>query len=319
VTAGFRHRRLCAALAAALAAAVVPGAAGASAIFGDVDVSAVSLKVDRDGTALVEYRTAGGRQRHVLVRGAVDAVANPTLAPEQRRFRMDYTGGWKSRGDGRFWRRLANACRRYDGPPLPFLVAACKAPDGSYWALQSWQRNLPMRGFDPWTPAQRAFELHVSHWTGDLPQPDVVRRWTYGGAQQGFFGRLLYRGQPVFGTRTASAQVSDPFARNVSIDVLDSGYGPGWRHETAIAAHRGDGGFCFTFVAQPPPAGYPAAAPRGSVLGERFRVSAMGPGVTPIVQWEGARLTGRDPAAQAEATRLLDAWLGGDAHCAAER
>ena len=32
---------------------------------------------------------------------------------------------------------------------LVWLVAACRAPDGSYWALQRWQRLLPMRGIAP--------------------------------------------------------------------------------------------------------------------------------------------------------------------------
>src|SRR5947199_15102 len=111
------------------------------------------------------------------------------------------------------------------GPPLPFFVAACKAPDGSYWALQSWQRNLPMRGFDPWTDEQKGFELHVSHWSGPLPELEIHQHWTYGGSHQGFFGRLLYQGQPVYGTRSPSARVSDPWARNVYIDTFNSDYG----------------------------------------------------------------------------------------------
>ena len=30
-------------------------------------------------------------------------------------------------------KRFKNRCRPYDGPSLPMLVAACKAPNGSYW------------------------------------------------------------------------------------------------------------------------------------------------------------------------------------------
>jgi len=49
---------------------------------------------------------------------------------------------------------FTNKCRPYSGPALNWLVAACTAPDGSFWALQSWQRMLPNLGETPWLPAQ---------------------------------------------------------------------------------------------------------------------------------------------------------------------
>ena len=48
-------------------------------------------------------------------------------------------------------------------------------------------------------------------------------------------------------------------------------------------------------------------------------MSVMGPGVMPIVQWVGKRLTRVDPGAQAAARQRFDEILGGDAHCAPER
>jgi len=233
-------------------ALVIPAGAGA-AIFGDANVKNPTLKVNRQGIALVEYSTVAGVRRHVLVSGAIDGVPHRIEPPvAQSRFRMDYSGGWKSRGKPRYWRSFANGCGRYDGPALPFLVVACKAPDGTYWALQAWQRNLPMRGFAPWTERQKAIELHISHWRGELPELHVYRRWTYGGTQQGIFGRLRYRGEPVYGARTASANIWDEWARNVSIDTFDSDYGPGWKHDTAIATHVRNGGFCYSFVPRCP-------------------------------------------------------------------
>ena len=217
-----------------------------------------TLKVNARGIALVEYTTAAGLRRHVLVWGAIDGIPHQTNPPAvQPRFQMDYSGGWKSRKNPSYWRSLRDGCARYDGPALPFFVVGCKAPDGTYWALQAWQRNLPMRGFAPWTAKQRGVELHVSHWSGELPRLEVYRHWTYGRSTQGLFGRLLYRGQPVFGTRTPSATVRDEWARNVSIDTFDSDFGPGWKHDTAIATHPGNGGFCYSFVPQAPPSGYP--------------------------------------------------------------
>jgi hypothetical protein len=298
----------------------LPVPAMASTMFGDADVRDVSLKVNAAGVALVEYRTQSGRERHVLVWGAINALAHPTDQPSaQQKFRIDYSGGWKSRQDSSYWRKFENVCRSYDGPALPLLVAACRAPDGSYWALQSWQRNLPMRGFEPWTEAQRAHELHVSHWSGPLPVLEVYGHWTYGRTKQGFFGRLTYRDEPVYGTRSPSARVADPWARNVYIDTYNSDFGPGWRHDTAITTHSGSGGFCYTFVAQAPPSGYPSEEPKGNGLGEKYRVTVMGPGVTPVVQWEGTTLARSDPDGQSEAAQRFEQILGNDEHCAPER
>lgn len=303
-----------------LAFALCAAGTAAGASFGDTSVRNPTLKVNARGVALVEYRTRAGLRRHVLVWGALDALAHKTGAGAmQQRFRMDYSGGWKSRGNPRFWRTVRNACRRYDGPKLPFFVTGCTAPDGTYWALQAWRRNVPMRGFAPWTAKHRAVELHISHWSGELPELQVYRHWTYGRRHQGFFGRLLYRGQPVYGTRTPSATVRDEWARNVYIDTFDSDYGRGWKRDTAIATHTGNGGFCYTFVRQAPPSGYPSDRPNGNGLGKRHRISVIGPGVTPIVQVVLPRLTRFDAAAQRAATRRFDEILGGDRHCAPER
>ena len=296
------------------------GSARASQLLGDRNVVNPSIAVDAHGTAVVAYTTADGATRHVLAWGAVNGLAHPSSPSDvQVAFQFDYSGGWKSHHDSTFWKKLKNVCTPYTGPTLPFFVAGCDAPDGSFWALQSWQRNLPMRGFAPWTAAQKAVELHLSHWSGALPVLEIYEHWTYGGGQQGFFGRLTYNGQPVYGTRSASATVSDAFARNIYIDTYDSDYGPGWKHDTAIATHPGNGGFCYTFVPQAPPAGYPSAKPNGNGLGTSYRVSVMGPGVTPIVQWVGQKLGQYDAAQNAVATGAFDEILGGDKHCAPER
>jgi hypothetical protein len=300
--------------------ALTAATARSSTLLGDRNVQNATLAVNRDGTALVSYTTPAGLKRHVLAWGAINALPHPSdSATQQVAFTFDYSGGWKTHHNGKYWQTFKNACKPYTGPALPFYVAGCTASDGSYWALQSWQRNLPMRGFDPWTDAQKAVELHLSHWTGDLPVLEIHQHWTYSAAQQGFFGRLMYQGQPVYGTRSPSASVVDPWARNIYIDAYNSDYGPGWRHDTAINTHPGNGGFCYTFVPQAPPSGYPSAQPHGNGLGEQYRISVMGPGVTPIVQWVGSRLGAYDAARNATATEAFDEILGGDRHCAPER
>ncbi|MDX6397360.1 MAG: hypothetical protein QOJ43_768 [Gaiellaceae bacterium] len=291
--------------------------AQASEQLGDVDVRFLGLKVNGRGEALVSYLKPDGARRDVLVWSAVGARA-PDPDQPQVRFRFDYSGGPSTRRTSAV-RAFRNRCRSYDGPALVFLVAACKAPDGSYWALQRWQRLLPMRGFEPFRPGQAAFELHVSHWTGALPQLEVSPNWTYGGRWQGLFGRLTYLGAPVHGFRTPSAKRADPYARFFYIDTFNSVYGPGWRHDAGKVTHKGNGAFCFSFVPQLPPAGYPSRELRGPGNGERHRVTIMGPGVTPVVQWEGTGLARYDAAADRGFNTLFDRLVGADAACARER
>jgi hypothetical protein len=301
---------------AVAALTLAPAAFGSDKV--DAEATDVSLQVNARGEALVSYTRPGGRIRRVLVWGAVNALPPDPIRP-QVRFRFDYSGGWKKYGR-QIWRSFPNRCRPYDGPALVFLVAACKAPDGSYWALQQWQRNLPMRGFDPFRPGHAAYELHVSHWTGELPVLEVSPNWTYDGQFQGLFGRMTYGGAAVHGFRTPSDRRIEPYARYVYIDTFNSAYGAGWKHDAAKVTHLRNGAFCYSFVPQTPPPGYPSDAPRGPGNGERHRVIAMGPGVTPVVHWEGAGLGPFDPERDAAFNELFDRIVGPDDRvCARER
>jgi len=298
-------------------AALCSSPASASQIL-DRNVTNVQLLVNAKGEALVTYIRANGQSRHVLAWGAVDAVApDPNVA--QQRFKLDNAGGWSKYHDGRYWRTFKNVCRAYTGPPLAYVVAACTAPDGSHWALQSWQRVQPLRGVEAFLPEHMAFELHLSHWTTSLAVLEVSPNWTYGGEFQGLFGRLLYRGLPVHGFKTPKRGTSDRNARYVYIDTFNSAYGPGWKRDGAKVTHLTSGGFCYSFapLLRPPP-GYPYV-PKVSGVGERHRVTAMGPGVTPDVVWEGAALGRYDPAADSVFNDLFDRILGSDKVCTAER
>jgi hypothetical protein len=272
-----------------------------------------TLMVNRSGFALVQYTRPGGKRRNVFLWGAVNGVANAALGMPQSSFKYDPTGGWVAFKNAKRWKQFRDACRDYDGPALRFLVAGCTAPDGSYWALQEWVRLAPMRGLPPFKPEQRARELHVSHWSGELPLLEVWPNWTYGGRWQGFFGRLTYHGQPVYGPQASS------FGQYVFIDTHNSIYGRGWKHDAAKALHRRNGGFCYSFVPQYPPRDYPTHKLRGPGLGDRHRVSVVGPGVTPIVSWEGPRLGPYDPAADALINARFDRIMRGDRVCAKER
>jgi hypothetical protein len=292
--------------------------ARASEQFGDLNVSFLSLQVNDRGTALVGYRTSAGVVRHVYVWGAVNARA-PDPGVPQVRFSFDYTGGLKK--DGRqTWSTFRNRCAPYDGPTLVWLVSACTAPDGSYWALQRWQRLLPMRGIAPFKPEQAAWELHVSHWSGPLPVLEVSPNWTYGGRWQGLFGRLTYLGQPAYGFRTPSSRRRDAYARFFYVDTFDSVFGAGWKHDAGKVAHSRNGAFCYSFVPQWTPPGYPTHELRPPGNGQRHRVTVMGPGVTPVIQWEGAALGAYDPRRDAAYNGLFDRIVGPDDRvCVPER
>jgi hypothetical protein len=302
-------------LVAAVWAALTAAPALASEPLADVDIREPELAVNGRGEALLTYRRESGALRRVLVWGAVNAHA-PTSGQPQVRFRYDYSGGWKTRGR-QVWRGFRDVCGPYRGPALPYLVTACTAADGSHWALQSWQRLLPMRGFDPWTDRQKGWEQHVSHWSGPLPELEVSPNWTYDGHWQGLFGRLTYQGAPVHGVAGAKG---GRYTRYAYIDTYDSAYGSGWRHDAGKALHLRNGAFCFSFVPQVPPAGYPSREPRGPGNGKRHRVSVMGPGVTPVVTWEGEGLGRYNRAQDAVYNELFDRVVGSDDPvCAAER
>jgi hypothetical protein len=226
----------------------------------------------------------------VLVWGAINARA-PSVDARQSEFRVDYSGGWRSQGKG-VWKTRRNACGTYRGPQLPYVVAACTARDGSHWALQKWQRSQANFGMPPWKGGHGAWELRVSHWRGPVAALEVWQDWSYGGRWHHLFGRLTYRGLPVYGYSTTPSGVPlDAYGRVLYVDTLDSAYGKGWMRENGFVARNPDGTFCYGFV--PHAAGDGERRPPGN--GRRYRVAVSGPGVTPDVTWEEAALPDFDP------------------------
>ena len=253
---------------AALAFALPPGAQASQFVDVVRGHAPVTLKVDRGGRAIVYYRK-GGAARHVLVRGAVDA-RQPSRSTPQVRFRLDYSGG------GTLWKSFPSACRAYDGPALPFLVAACRAPNGSYWAVQEWMVDQPNFGVLPWTARQHSYAIRVSHWSTSVARVELHADWVYAGRFHEIFGRATYLGRPVYGfASTSRGAPTDGYGRLLYLDTLGSRYGAGWRRANAFLPHRPNGVFCAGL--------YPhAGQPPGN--GSRYRVTLMGPGVTPDVQ-----------------------------------
>ncbi len=288
-------------VATAFVAVVFAPAAGASQLI-DRDARGVRLEVNDQGLAMITYR-ARGRLRHVLARGAVNALPQGA-ARRQVAFRVDYSGGWDMfRRDA--WKTFRNSCTPAR-PPLRWLVAACRARDGSLWAVQSWRRSLPNYGLRPTSRLEAAWELRLSHWTGPLPQLTVRFGWAYRRYQQ-LYGRLTYRGRPVHGFHsTNTGQPLDSFGRNVYVDTFDSAYGTGWQRENSFLTHSVTGGFCYGFFPH-------GARPTGR--GTRYRATVIGPGVTPDVYWEATPPTVYDRDFDMIATEDMSLLLAGDPHC----
>ena len=252
-------------------AAALPVAASASELI-DHNPVGVRLAVDRSGKALLTYR-ARGNERRVLAWGAVNAI-HPTRARKQVEFRLDYSGGWGTfRRD--VWRTFKNACRPYDGPELQWLVTACKAPDGSYWAVQKWQRMLPNFGVEP-TWGQSAWEIRLSHWSTDVPDFQIKLDWAYRRYHH-LWGFYSYLDRPIFGFRsTRFGAPMDTFGRNVYLDTFNSAYGAGWKRENSFLTHNPRGNFCYGFYRH-------GRHPIGA--GSAYRATIIGPGVMPDMFW----------------------------------
>lgn len=268
-------RRLLFAGALAAFACAFPAEARPSQLV-DRNASDVVLEVSRRGkVALLSYK-ARGRQWRVLLWNGINARP-PKRGARQIRLKADYAGGW-GRHHRPVWRRFRNHCRPYDGPPIAWLVTACRAPDGSYWAVQSWQRLLPNFGARA-RGRRAAWELRVSHWQGELPVLSMSADWAYGRFDH-LFGSLSYLGRPVHGFRaTRQGSPLDTFGRNVYVDTLNSRYGPGWKREMGFLVHQPLGNFCYTLFDRPG---------RPSGRGEAYRATVVGPGVTPDLFWQGA-------------------------------
>jgi hypothetical protein len=288
-----------------LAAVLVPCAAASDRLA--LNATQVRLAVSADGqTAVVAYHS-GGRLHHALVWGAVNALP-PSQTVPQVRFKIDWSGGWATHGSASWWQRIGNHCLPYDGPQLAALLAACDAPDGSHWALQAWQPNLPHRGYPPYAAGQTDWELDVSHWTGPLADLEAHADWAFGGQAHNLFGRMLYNGVPVHGFHTVkgTGAPKDRYGRSLYMDTLDSRYGPGWKRESSIVVRNPTGVFCYSFwpthdVSLP---GHPAR-PAGD--GSQYRIEVQGPGVTPnlnVVLQDPGAWNPNDPAKVASEREL---------------
>ena len=215
------------------------------------NASNIELAVNAKGTAMVTYS----------VRGKV--TPPPRLGRGQRATPAGEPPDQADEAQARLLRRLEAPEARLEDlperlpalrrPRAPWLVSACKAPNGSYWALQTWQTALPNLGMAPWLSKQKTWWLHLSHWTGDLPKLEVYTDWVYSGRFQEVFGRYTYNGVGVRGFGTTNyGDPTDGYGRLLYLDTYNSSYGPGWLRENSFVSHGPPGMFCYGFFPHNP-------------------------------------------------------------------
>ena len=176
---------------------------------------------------------------------------------------------------------FGGSCPHYDGPALAWIVTACKAPDGSYWAVQTLAaRAAELR---PRRRTRRSPSGSSTSRTGrrDLPVLTIHDRLVV--APVGSPLRHVHLPTAAglrLRARPPTGQPLDAFGRNLYVDTLDSAYGTGWKRENSFLTHKGDG----RLLLQRQPA---RRAPRRATARSTARRS-IGPGVTPDVMWEGA-------------------------------
>ena len=237
------------------------------------------------------------------------------------RFSYDYSGGLKKHGR-QTWKTFRERCRPYDGPKLVWLVdrvqgarrlllgaAAVAAP-----AADARRRAVPPRAggvraarlalVGPAARARGLAELDVRRPLAGALRPAHLPR----ASRSTGSGRRPRAGA----TLTRASSTSTRF---------NSVFGSGWRHDAGKVAHSRNGAFCYSFVPQLTPPGYPVREVRPPGNGERHRVTRDGAGRDAGAPVGGACARPLRPeAGRASSTPLFDRLVGPDDRvCVPER
>jgi hypothetical protein len=290
----------------AIAGAVTSSASASQLI--DRNAINVKLAVNKAGIAMVTYSKRGNRKKvyHVLAKGAINARP-PVKGTDQVEFKLDRAGGWGFFHNAKYWKKFKNVCMPYQGVSLTWYVTGCTMPDGSYWAVQSWQRMLANYGLKS-TGLRNSWELRLSHWNTELPVLTINLDWSWVGRYDHLWGFYSYLGKPVYGfVHTAQGVPLDRFGRNVYVDTFNSRYGAGWKRENSFLTHPDTGGFCYGFSV------HRTSGVTGK--GTQYRATVEGPGVAPDVFWAGNALGEYDATLDAQLNEQQAEELQGDSRC----
>ena len=240
------------------------------------------------------YRRADGSAASRPRLGRDQRVARRSETTPQVRFRWDYAGGWGKYRNVQVLERLQEplrGVRRAGAPDARRGVQGAERQllDGSGMAARSRSSAST-----PWLPDQTNWELHLSHFSGELPkleafaELDVRRRAGRGSSgatlprQADLRLRLERQGRPRR-TSTAATSTSTRSTRH-------TGRAGSVSRETHAQRHRRRSATASSRSARSP--GYPSQEMRPAAPGERYRVTVGGPGVMPVMQVE---VVGLDP------------------------
>jgi hypothetical protein len=240
---------------------------------------------------LVSYKDSKGPW-NVLFNNAKNAIPWSS-SKKQTEFKLDRKGGWGFFKDAKAYKQLKNQCKPNASlkKRLPDVVAACTMPDKTHWVLQKWQRLHKNMGVK--LKKRVPVELHLSHFD-DAHIPKLWMKWSWSKTQGYFdhlYGAFSCNGWPVIVDEANSqGNPQDGWGRNIYVDIINPVWTKagaytkkgGWITWNSFLAHKPNGFFCATIWKELFKVTYP-----GPDKSTRFRAQVQGPGVTPIVRWEG--------------------------------
>ena len=243
----------------------------------------VRLTVSARGVATLSYTTRGVR-RHAIAWGARDALA-PRQTRPQVRFRVDYTGGW-----GAFGRPGLAGTRRVPSVPRAGASVARGRVHGARRIVLGGTAMAAAHFDEGQRGNVRAPPVALDRKTRRRSRSASIRAPTGTSSSAGTASAACP--STAFG-RTRRGEPLDPYGRNIYVDTYDSVYGSGWHRENGFLARRPAGLFCYVLD-------------QVEGKGTKYRATALGPGVTPIVEWVGRP----EPGAGLGLTGLLADALG---------
>lgn len=204
-------------------------------------------------------------------------------------------------------------------------VAHCEVAESQWtrtWIVQLVAKKVPDFGG---VPGENGLTIYVSTWTDDpaatgrpswahADAPETVpafvlpplgeqafdgyarllgySRWSkfspggYQGYLKGWhypvlYGSLTFSGYGVYGPGDRYGAPTTTYGRNVYIDTFNSAYGPGWRRIMGVLTQPPNGTFCYE-ISLKSGSRWKTGASRSRL----YRLTAIGPGLVPVVQVE---------------------------------
>lgn len=136
--------------------------------------------------------------------------------------------------------------------------------------------DLPPLGEQAFTGAPRL--LGYTRWSKF--SPGGYQGYLKGAHYPVIFGSFTYSGYGVYGPGNRYGKPTTSFGRNVYIDTLNSDYGMGWRRIMGVLTQPPNGTFCYELSKKGGSRGMNGIS---KVL-RMYRLTAIGPGLAPVVQ-----------------------------------